>query len=172
MSIIMIVAGLLVLAIIAEAGFYFYSKSKTAQLTPESEGTTPASTSSLNYEKASLFLETMDVGQGYAQFFKEASMRYSLQGIVKDAYPEDIRVGNIDYNYTFVLLDENGVSIKNRVTSQEMALAKVYEVYPDGRRVGIKIEDIKPGDFLTIEATADLLESENRFDLVLSVSRK
>ena len=181
-----IILGFVILIVLSEFAFLWYSKKARPKLEESGIKEIPIVNNfvaetpppeiiggTLYPEKAFAFADTLqnikDLGK--EEFVRSAGVNFSVKGNVLEVILDVREVDGISYSHKIKI--EN--STKNKAlsfwfTDQEIETARIVFVTGDKAGQKLNFEDIKPGYFVSMQVAFDLLDSTPDSRLFLEVS--
>ncbi len=188
LPIILIFFGLVILVLLAEGGYIVYNnylkqslpnievgKQETQEesLSPTSEPPVKIG-GQLRPEKAAEFTEMLRVLKegGKDSFFQQAKIDLLYSGIVSEVGPEAREINGVNYIYFMRFYDEKtDKSLNLLFTNEDLSSASVKLIEDGGTLRKINVQEIKPGDKVTMMEKINLLDSPPLSQLSLIVER-
>jgi hypothetical protein len=185
LRIALIVAGILLLVLLAEAGYFIYNNyletpAPTDQGEPdlsqplvvddepisvESPSPSPA-TLDLNTDKALSLFSAFDEISSVNDFVSSAEVNVTLSGSVDETFFLD----EGDFAYKIRLIKVDGAFLSYTLTAEELLRLDVF-LGSGETGTPATVSDIRVGDNVNIHATLDLLDGTPYFDTVIEINR-
>lgn len=181
LKIVLIVFALAILVLVSEFVYITFSRrsestSSRTSAPAEEEGRTVVSEEGqkgVNVAKAFAFADLVQSFKdlGKEEFIQSAGASLSVRGNVLEAGVEEREIDGALYRYKIKIENatkDNAVSFP--FTNQEIESATIIFVSGDKAGQKLKIEDIKPGYFVSMKIVSDLLDRTTDYKLFLEVS--
>lgn len=180
-KIALIVLGIIVLVVISETGYYFYTQrlggpslipTPTATPTQEREITTIGpGDKAIRYQKAIFFAEQMVRLVPVSTFFLSLNINSVTYGEVASSALEERLSEGVKYTYHLVRINTSGQELNTWLTPEEVAKVKVV-LRDQAGETPIKLEDIQPGDLLLMREEINLLADSKEDTITFEISRQ
>jgi hypothetical protein len=179
---LIVIAAVLVITI-SELGYYIYTKKGVGQKletetsilvspAPESRFYTPEMETPklINYEKLADLVKNLEAFKSGGEFFQQASVYLAASGIVTESAFSLLEKDGLTYVYFIIIKTQSGQEARQWLTAKQVESSKTLLLSP-GSEEKISLSEIKPGDFVTIKETIDLLDSSPQSEIILEVQR-
>lgn len=188
-KIIFVVLGILVLVVIAEGVYYLYSTkifNGPSQITDQSpapssseipvSSSTPNPKSTLqkgdfNFSELNTFTDSLTKIQDKSSFFDKLLINYEVSGIVNLA-TSATNNDNPTFIYVIKITNDQGQQLTVWFTANELTNATVNDIStPLNQNKKTSIDQIVPGDRVSIESTINLLSPSTDEKTIINVMK-
>ena len=176
----LIVLGIIILVVLSEAGYYFYTQKAGAPSpiptpTPAPVGERTLTTGepgqkALRYEKALSFTDGLEALVPKSSFFLSSTITSVTYGEVVNSVFEDNALGGVKYVYRLTRTNESGDFLNFWLTQDEVSRIKV--ILRNGEtETPMELQDIRAGDSVLVRQEINLLADAKEDTITFEVTR-
>lgn len=180
-KIALIVLGVIVLIVVSEAGYYFYTQKAGAPSPIPTPTAVPVGERTvitvepggkvLRYEKALAFTDGLEGLVPKSSFFLSSTINSATYGEVVSSAFEDKTLGGVKLAYQLTRTNDSGAFLKIWLTQDEVSRLKV--ITRDGdTETPLQVKDINVGDFVLVRQEYNLLADDEEDTITFEVTRK
>jgi hypothetical protein len=125
----------------------------------------------ISSDKARNFADRLDFLSPKLEFIQNASMNFVVAGTLVESSPERGETEGIEYVHRIILKTESGKLLTNLLTESELEYADIY-LYISTGVSQIEIDEIRPGDFISLRYITNLLDPSPHSRLILEAIRE
>lgn len=121
-----------------------------------------------NLTKAEDIIKILKAASEKNELFQKASFEIVYSGTVTTAHSINENLDGVKYVYLIGLTEKGNITVELKIKQAEYLMTQAFFITPQGQTLE-KPERIKPGDFVTVKETYDILDTSSYRRLILEV---